>query len=187
MLSLSDSELDSYNQAYTEKLKFANKTAKDFYASEIKSIKENYTKKVKALFEKTQKQIANLGVQAMKGFLKGMKNADSNKEVQKLVNGLVKKMKKELKIHSPSKVFEQLGMYSAAGYNIGFSDTIKKAKGTILDDYAEKLVTGSGGSSSTQISNHYEFNQTNNSPKALSRWEIYRQSKNLLKGAEMNV
>ena len=31
------------------------------------------------------------------------------------------------------------------------------------------------------------FNQYNTSPKALSRLEIYRQSKNLLRGAAVNV
>lgn len=30
------------------------------------------------------------------------------------------------------------------------------------------------------VVNTYNFNQTNNSPKALSRWDIYRQSKNLI-------
>lgn len=32
--------------------------------------------------------------------------------------------------------------------------------------------------------NVYNFNQTNNSPKALSRWEIYRQTKNLISAAK---
>lgn len=30
------------------------------------------------------------------------------------------------------------------------------------------------------VVNNYNFNQTNNSPKALSRWDIYRQTKNLI-------
>ena len=32
--------------------------------------------------------------------------------------------------------------------------------------------------------NTYNFTQTNNSPKALSRWEIYRQTKNLISVAK---
>lgn len=36
------------------------------------------------------------------------------------------------------------------------------------------------GSSNSSLSNVYNFYQTNNSPTALSRWEIYRQTKNLL-------
>ena len=49
-----------------------------------------------------------------------------------------------------------------------------------------------GGYGSAAISNNttnnsnitYNFNQTNNSPKALSRFDIYRQSKNLLSGVK---
>lgn len=44
--------------------------------------------------------------------------------------------------------------------------------------------SGSGGSSGSGVTNvTYNFNQTNNSPKSLTRTEIYRQSKNLLLGA----
>ena len=43
-------------------------------------------------------------------------------------------------------------------------------------------IGGSGNSYNNhqQIVNNYNFNQTNNSPEALSRYDIYRQSKNLL-------
>lgn len=44
---------------------------------------------------------------------------------------------------------------------------------------AEGVVRGSAGSAG--VTNNYNFVQTNNSPKALSRLEIYRQSKNLLR------
>ena len=33
----------------------------------------------------------------------------------------------------------------------------------------------------------YNFTQTNNSPKALSRWEIYRQTRNLINAAKVGV
>jgi phage-related protein len=42
----------------------------------------------------------------------------------------------------------------------------------------EGIIGGTG--SSNAVTNTYNFNQVNNSPKALSRLEIYRQSKNLL-------
>lgn len=43
---------------------------------------------------------------------------------------------------------------------------------------ASEGLVGSAAASST-VNNTYNFNQTNNSPKALSRLDIYRQSKNL--------
>lgn len=39
---------------------------------------------------------------------------------------------------------------------------------------------GNAYNNNQQIVNNYNFNQTNNSPQALSRYDIYRQSKNLL-------
>lgn len=44
---------------------------------------------------------------------------------------------------------------------------------------AEGVVRGSAGSAG--VTNNYNFTQNNTSPKALSRLEIYRQSKNLLR------
>lgn len=40
------------------------------------------------------------------------------------------------------------------------------------------------GNEGRRTVNNYNFNQTNNSPKALSRYEIYRQTKNLLNAAK---
>ena len=40
--------------------------------------------------------------------------------------------------------------------------------------------TPTGRVNNQPVVNTYNFNQTNNSPKALSRWDIYRQSKNLI-------
>ena len=46
---------------------------------------------------------------------------------------------------------------------------------------ASSLQASGIGLSQQTINNYtYNFDQTNNSPKALSRWEIYRQTKNLL-------
>lgn len=51
-----------------------------------------------------------------------------------------------------------------------------------IDAVAQKVVLSMGGAGARMqnVTNNYNFNQTNNSPKALSRLEIYRQSRNLL-------
>lgn len=57
----------------------------------------------------------------------------------------------------------------------------------IADLLAGEMLGGSaalrGGGQS--VTNTYTFTQTNNSPKALSRWDIYRDTKNLLKNLKM--
>jgi hypothetical protein len=42
------------------------------------------------------------------------------------------------------------------------------------------LLSNEMGGGRTETVNNYTFTQTNNSPKPLSRWDIYRQTKNLM-------
>lgn len=60
---------------------------------------------------------------------------------------------------------------------------LKRITQMLAEELKPQLGIGSAGNSynNQQIVNNYNFNQTNNSPKALSRLEIYRQSKNLLR------
>lgn len=73
-------------------------------------------------------------------------------------------------------------LLSKSNFEIG--GTIKAAK--IASGYFGSKQTEVNQPAPQQITNNYEFNQTNNSPKALSNAEIYRQTKNLfstVKGA----
>lgn len=54
----------------------------------------------------------------------------------------------------------------------------------IADALATELKNTALASGQAVGGNTYNFTQTNNSPKALSRWEIYRQTKNLISAAK---
>ena len=54
----------------------------------------------------------------------------------------------------------------------------------IADALATELKNTALANGQTVGGNTYNFTQTNNSPKALSRWEIYRQTKNLISAAK---
>lgn len=67
------------------------------------------------------------------------------------------------------------------------SDNVLKQASNGLVDFNSQIRGGAGaigGVGGTKVVNNYNFTQTNNSPRALSRWDIYRQSKNLLGGVE---
>lgn len=97
-------------------------------------------------------------------------------------------------VHSPSVVMEkQVGQFLPMGLAEGIKDKTKtavnamKTMGQKMMAPAQNIknnlasagaVAGTGTSSIVQ-----NFTQNNYSPKSLSRLEIYRQSKNLLKGA----
>lgn len=66
------------------------------------------------------------GKNLIQGLIKGITDAGKKavETVKNLGGKIVGGLKNVLGIHSPSKVFEQLGVYSAEGYVIGYSDTM---------------------------------------------------------------
>lgn len=183
LLQMSEKELQEYNNAYTQKLATAKQISKAFYAEKMAEIKAEYTDKVNKAFANVSKDLQNAGKNAIDGFMNGMtkqaKKAD--KQVKKIANNIVKQFKKSLKIHSPSRVFEELGVFSGVGYLNGFKGSMANFKNTIADSVRKQALSSkvaSGKSGVQQVT--YNFYQTNNSPKSLNRLDIYRQTRNQL-------
>ena len=136
------------------------------------------------------KALFDIGKDMLKGLWEGMKSLGG--WIWDKISGFFNKtivggIKKLLGIASPSKVFAQLGAYSAQGYAVGFEDSMDDAKKAIYDsmdfDPTKPRPRSSGGSvgSGGAVSGGrgvVYFTQNNYSPKALSRAEIYRQTKN---------
>lgn len=170
--------------------------------------------KATAIFEAFTSTLKNLpqnmvqiGKDAINGIINGIA-AMVGKLYDSIVNalgGLVNKAKKALGIASPSKVLaDEVGKWIPAGIGEGIVKNTKSAvkamsKSTkqILGAANSELngtslnvpgvsATGSGGAGGNG-GNVYNFYQTNNSPKALSRAEIYRQTKNQLRFATANA
>nr|DAT39376.1 MAG TPA: tail tape measure protein [Caudoviricetes sp.] len=122
-------------------------------------------------------------------------------------------LKKSIKEGSPSKITYQSGSFFVQGFANAISDgvktvvpKVKKMGEAAIQTLNAKMATGinapavnalsSSVSASKQtgqraaagqsqvVNNTYNFNQTNNSPKSLSRLEIYRQTKNQLQFAK---
>lgn len=126
LLSMDSADLQAYNEAYSEKLAVADKISQTFYADKLKQIKTNYTDKITAEFDKAKKEITKIGKQTMEGFIKGMQSNNYTGAVKKMADNIIKQMKKSLGIKSPSKVFMQIGDYSAQGYGVGFTNEMKQ-------------------------------------------------------------
>ena len=207
LLSLSDGELAAYNKAYTAKLNASKKVASKYYSEKINLIKNDYSKKLTKVMSELEKQLNKIGENAMKGFIKGLSSKDKEmeKSVKKIKDNLLKSIKKELDIHSPSRVMErEVGMYIAPGIAKGIikkTSVIKDAMQQVSEQITKPIKTsimsarldsgaysrGAFKESQPTISNTNNFYQTNNSPRALSRWDIYRQSKNMFEGAMNHV
>ena len=192
LLHMSDEEFKAYQKSFTAKQNAASKSAKAFYSGEVQKINSDYTKKVTAAVDGAAKAIESLGKDALKGFMKGMKSVKYEKDVKKLCKGIVKSMKKQLKIKSPSRVFAELGAYSGLGYIEGLADSLQGVSATMggaVDAIGGNIggVTGAANGGNVTKTQNVTFNQYNNSPKALSRLDIYRDTKSLFFTAKVGL
>ena len=185
LLTMSDKELQAYNQAYTKKLQTAQKAAEGLYKDDFKTLSQNYKKDLEAAFSGLPAQLETLGEQSVKGFINGLKkNTDyMEKNVQTFVTAMIKEFKKDLKISSPSKVMFELGEYTGEGFGDGLmsmvgylKDAAKEITGVIEEpmsglkaDINGELRSGAG----TTI-NNYNLSQTNNSPRPLTALQTYQ-------------
>lgn len=137
------------------------------------------------------------------GFAQGILSKQSEVQsaantIGSMVDGVMQRL---WQFGSPSKVMKKKGRWLTEGLAIGMTDSVKDVVKSVKDvnntissnlkvdfNAANNLngVSGqisgknAGAVNSGNVVNNYTFNQTNNSPKALSRFDIYRQSKNLL-------
>ena len=134
-------------------------------------------------------QMGAIGRNIVEGVWNGIRNAKEwfTSNVKSFFSGIVDGVKNALGINSPSKVFaEEVGKWIPEGVAVGISDNAKSVltamKNLTVDAVGSAkagLSTGTTtlGSNSGVVNN---FTQVINSPKQLSRLDIYRQSKNLL-------
>ena len=120
-------------------------------ASELfNRIKNTVTDAINTLKELPGKAV-QMGKDMIQGLINGIKNmaskaVDAVKNVGKnLINGI----KNVLKIGSPSKVFEQLGEFTAEGFAIGYEDTMDDFKADMAMD-----MNGLTASMTADISAH---------------------------------
>lgn len=212
LLAMSDAEIQAYSDAFDEKMSIAESLSKSIYKDDFDKIAKNYESAMQKAFASLPKQLEDLGWQTMQGFLNGLTgNTDYMKDsVRTFIAGMVDTFKQQLGIHSPSKVAFNLGELVGEGFADGLKDminTVKKAAVDVTDAVTDQLELSStlsaakstigasavasgyrsaGGfaGDKTQIIN---FTQNNNSPKALDRLTIYRQSQNLLFNAKVRL
>ena len=134
----------------------------------------------------------SIGSDLVSGLWKGISGSIGGlyNNVKNSLSGLVDKAKNALGIHSPSKVFaDEVGKWIPEGIAVGIDKNAKSALNSMRDLATNTIgaarsglntVSGGGGSSAVSGGVVNNFTQVINSPKQLSRLDIYRQSKNLL-------
>lgn len=214
LLAMSDKELKAYSDAYDEKMRVSEDLSKKIYKSDFDNVASGYEQAMKDAFAGLPAQLEALGTQTMQGFLSGLNyNTDyMEQSVKTFVAGMVDEFKEQLGIHSPSKVAMGLGELFGEGFAEGLLSALKQIKDAVdeltgalkdsfnLSDvvsdskesiwgntYSNNRRNRTAGSFGTDNSKSITFIQNNNSPKALDRLTIYRQTNNILFSAKVGL
>ena len=196
LLSMSASDLDAYNKAYTEKMQAAQKAGESIYKSDFDKVAKDYNNEINTAFKNLPAQLEALGNQSMQGFVSGLtKNTDyMSKSIKTFIKGMITTFKKELKIKSPSRVMMEIGDYTGQGYIEGLRDSLLDVRGMIKDvvnDVSTPLngisdnvgiarstvgnnAVNGNTTTNTSVVNNYNMVQNNNSPKSLSALDTYQ-------------
>lgn len=118
LLKMSTKDLKAYGASYTKFQNAAKKTATNYYAPKLSSLKKDFSTQVTKEAKALKKRMTTIGANTMSGFVSGMssKKKSLSKESRILANEVIKAFRKKLKIHSPSRVFASLATYTAKGY-----------------------------------------------------------------------
>jgi phage-related protein len=137
-------------------------------------------------------KIKSVGADIVAGLWNGINNKFSwlTSKIKSFTSSVTNKLKDFFGIHSPSRVMrDEVGKWLPEGIAVGIDKNAKSAINSMRDlavntvgaarsGLSNASVGVAGGSGS--VSKSVNYYQTINSPKPLTRLEIYRQSKNLL-------
>lgn len=146
---------------------------------------------VKTELEKLPDKIREIGGNLIEGLWNGIKSMGTwlKDKLSSFADSVVEDIKGFFGIHSPSRVFKNvIGKNLALGLGEGFTEQMKNVsremQNSVPTEFGTDIVSNSrkisNPNSNLSGSNNLVFNQYINSPKSLSRLEIYRDTKRAL-------
>lgn len=170
--SMTDDELATYVNLWSEK----EAIAKDRAEKENKGLREQTDKQIEDLKAQANKQITTLsktykkklkklgitiktsakdiGVNTAKGLKSGFLSQEDNitYAVNSMMERIVASAKRRMKIHSPSKVWAEIGDYMAQGLGVGFTNEMKDVTKDINNSLPTSIDSKSSSISATSNS-----------------------------------
>lgn len=136
-------QLKSYSEKYDKLTKTINDRVAARYDPQIEAINQAFTDRIKAEFGNLSKDMEDAGKDAIDGFIKGFTEDPEEliEAVEKKCNEVLDGFKNGLDIHSPSKKTEEVGEYTAEGFEKGLkSISGADAAETFADDFIKKMA-----------------------------------------------
>jgi tape measure domain-containing protein len=117
-------------------------------------------KKIPTAIKSGLGNLTSIGKNLITGLWNGIKSAfDSTiAKVKALASKLPSAVKKVLGIHSPSRVFAEIGMYTGEGFALGIERSYRQVQGAMGGLYSLQPAGALGGSMS--LSDDYSYNST---------------------------
>lgn len=172
---MTDQQLKTYQEYYNRRKALAASEARKQNTDEQKSMKAEVAsieaaakkkmeaqqaaakKRIEKLSKQYKKQMKSMGVNVSKGFADGIEKGSNDiyKAIAKMTGKTVKQVKKNLGIHSPSRVFDELGGYTGMGFANGLQRETDNLS-SILTNALPKSVpapgtTGAAVAQTTQV------------------------------------
>lgn len=155
-----------------------------FIGDAVDNIVKFFTETIPNTLKNVGKWFADVGKNIVEGVWNGIKNMGTwiADKVKGFFTGIVDGIKDLLGIHSPSRVFADIGENMAAGLGVGFANEMdginKDIQNAIPTSLGNVSVGANGSGSAVATGSGVNFVQNIYSPKALSPYEVYRQTKN---------
>lgn len=107
--------------------------------STAKSKMSSFISNIVNTFKSLPSQVTTIGKNIIQGLINGVKSLATNaiNTVKNIGKNMVSGIKSVLKIGSPSKVFAQIGAWTAEGFGIGYNET--------MDEVQEDITSSLGG------------------------------------------
>lgn len=144
--------------------------------NKFNEIKDSIIKKVKEI------DLVQIGKDIINGLIKGISAMTANvlEAITGVVDGVVNTAKKLLGIHSPSRVFKQIGLWTGEGMAIGLDDSSAKVN-KAMSDIGDGILTVSKTYQEEYSNLIDDFNKKNEDKNDKTLEKIYKIQNNAIK------
>lgn len=167
LAAMNDKQLQEYQKYYEKRQDYARQEAltqnAELKAStdkqvaalkeKMKKVEQTYKKKIDSLEKKLSRQMKKLGLNVTDGFVKGIESGSSSvyKAIAKMTGQTVKQVKKNLGIHSPSRVFDEIGRNTGLGFAQGLQKETEGLPQILTDALPKSVGAPSAGGAGSRM------------------------------------
>lgn len=161
LLKKSASWIKEYGKQYSTMMSTGSKVANTYYSGRITALQKSYAADLKKIYADSKKDMNNIGKNVVQGMIDGMKSKKGALDAtgRTLAKVVEDAFKKQLKIHSPSRVMEDAGEDTGQGMINGIENKVRAARAAMarLIDATSPQAEIRRRSSDMSLSDEYDY------------------------------